>query len=95
MGGSEEVVTSAAQYLARHLDVLADHLGEREYLLEQGFSLPDLLLVTCLDWAIFYGVTLPEPVAAYRDRIAERPAYQRAMQTNYPELFGGLSNGTA
>ena len=61
----------------------------------QGFSLPDLLLMSCLDWAIFYGVELPGAVAAYRDRIAERPAYLKAMQINYPELFGELINGTA
>ncbi len=94
-GASEQVVASAAEYLKRHLSVLSDHLQGREYLMAQGFSLPDLLLTTCLDWAAFYGVELPDVVAAYRDRNAQRSAYQRAMQINYPELFGGLSNGTA
>ncbi len=94
-GASEQVVAAAAGYLGRHLNVLADHLQGNEHLMAQGFSLPDLLLTTCLDWAIFYGVDLPQPVADYRDRIAQRPAYQKAMQINYPDLFGGLSNGTA
>lgn len=94
-GASEEVVRSASVYLEHHLGLLAQHLGGSEYLMEQGFSLPDLLLVSCLDWAIFYGVALPVELVAYRDRIATRPAYEKAMQINYPNLFGGLANGTA
>lgn len=94
-GASEMIVDSAKLYLQRHLKVLDDHLEGRSYLLEQGFSLPDLLLVSCLDWSLFYGVDLPENVSDYRDRIAERPAYTSAIQINYAELFGGLSNGTA
>ena len=94
-GASEEVVAAAAEYLKRHLNVLADHLEGREYLMREGFSLPDLLLTTCLDWAIFYGVELPASIAAYRESIAQRPAYLKAMQINYPDLFGGLNNGTA
>ena len=94
-GASEEVVAAAAEYLKRHLNVLADHLEGREYLMPEGFSIPDLLLTTCLDWAIFYGVELPASIAAYRESIAQRPAYLKAMQINYPELFGGLNNGTA
>ncbi len=94
-GGSKEVVQSAGQYLQRHLRVLEGHLNGREFLMDGGFSLPDLMLVSCLDWALFYGLELPEMLNHYRDRIAERPAYARAMQVNYAELFGGLNNGTA
>ncbi len=54
--------------------------------MDGGFSLPDLMLVSCLDWALFYGLELPETLNHYRDRIAERPAYARAMQVNYAEL---------
>jgi len=94
-GASEQVVAAAEKYLRRHLDVMAEHLENQKYLMEQGFSLPDLLLTTCLDWALFYGLDLPDAVSAYRDRIARRPAYEKAMQINYQNLFGGLSNGTA
>jgi len=94
-GASEQVVAAAEKYLRRHLDVMAEHLENQNYLMSQGFSLPDLLLTTCLDWALFYGVSLPDVVSAYRDRIAQRPAYEKAMQINYPNLFGELNNGTA
>lgn len=94
-GASEEATAAAAAYLKRHLDVISEHLDGREYLMEQGFSLPDLLLVSCLDWALFYGVELPPAVSLYRDGIAGRPAYARAMRSNYPDLFGGIADGTA
>lgn len=94
-GASEEATAAAAGYLKRHLEVLAYHLDDHEYLMDRGFSLPDLLLVSCLDWALFYGVELPSVVAKYRDRIARRPAYEKAMPINYPDLFGGVANGTA
>lgn len=88
-GASEQVCASAAEYLKRQLAVVGEHLQKQDYLIEQGFSLPDLLLTSCLDWALFYQVSLPETVSKYRDRISQRPAYQKAMEINYPDLFGG------
>lgn len=88
-GAAENVVQSAAAYLKRHLDVLADYLKDRDHLMKYGFSLPDILLTSCLDWALFYGVQVPDALQQYRDRIAERPAYQRAMAINYKNLLGG------
>lgn len=72
-GASEATVAAAAGYLKRHLSFLAGHVADNEYLVPQGFSLPDLLLMSCLDWASFYGVDLPGTVAAYRHRLAARP----------------------
>lgn len=94
-GASEQVIASCKAYLERHLTVLAEHLEAHDYLMESAFSLPDLLLMSCLDWAEFYGVSLLEPLKRYQERIALRPAYARAMQINYPELIGGLDSGTA
>ncbi len=94
-GASEQVVNSAKAYLKHHFSVLEVHLVGREFLMEQGFGLADLMLVSCLDWALFYGLELPEALSSYRDHIAARPAYDRAMQINYAELPGGLNNGTA
>ena len=45
----------------------------------------DLLLKTCLDWAAFvYQMPLPDLLVAYSLRVAERPAYAKAMQQNFP-----------
>ena len=88
-GASEQVCASAVEYLKRHFSVLDDHLAKQDYLMNEGFSLPDLLLMSCLDWAFVYNVPMPGAVVAYRERIGQRPAYQKAMQINYPDLFGG------
>ena len=71
------------------MDVLAHHLDGRTALMDMGFGLADIMLVSCLDWAVFYQVGVPQPVIAYRDHIAERAAYKKAMAVNYPKLFGG------
>ncbi len=88
-GPSESVVASAGKYAERHFQVLAEYLEDREYLMDGGFGLPDLLLTSCLDWALFYGVDVPDALQGYRGRIAERPAYQRAMKINYGDMLGG------
>jgi glutathione S-transferase len=93
-GAAPDVVTATKAYLKRHMDVLAAHIDGKQAVLEIGFGLTDIMLVSCLDWAVFYEVDVPEPVLAYRALIAERPAYQKAMAINYPILFGG-GNGPA
>ena len=90
-GASEEVVKSCGAYAERHLGVLAEFLNGKDYLMEEGFGLPDILLVSCLDWAIFYGVAVPTSLQGYKARIAQRPAYQKAMHINYRELMGELN----
>ena len=87
-GGNDEVVASAAAYLQRHLIFLETHLQHHEYIEEQGFGLCDVLLVSCLDWAAHYGIEIPPHVDLYRERIAHRDGYLRAMAINYKELMG-------
>ena len=87
-GGSDEIVESAANYLRRHLTILEPHFHEHEHVQEGGFSVADVLLVSCLDWAQFYGVELPESIAAYRERVAQREAYQKAFAINFKDLLG-------
>lgn len=93
-GAAPDVVKATKAYLKRHMDVLAEHLDQRSTVLDIGFGLSDIMLVSCLDWAVFYEVDVPETVLTYRAHIAERPAYQKAMAINYPKLFGG-QNGSA
>ena len=85
-GGSQEVVQSAKAYAEFHLGVIARSLDGRESVMPDGFGLADVILVSCLDWALFYGVGVPEALCAYRDNIATRPAYQKAMQINFKQL---------
>jgi glutathione S-transferase len=46
----------------------------------------DILLMTCLDWAIVAGITLPKTLTPYRERIVQRPAYQAALAKNFAEV---------
>ena len=49
-----------------------------------GRSSPALtsLMATCLDWALAYGVPLPEPWLAYLERTTARPSHARAVAAN-------------
>ena len=81
-GEAPAAVAAAKAYAERHLAVIADMLDGRASVMD-GFGLADIMLVSCLDWARFYRLDVPEGLLAYRRRIAERPAYQRAMRANY------------
>jgi glutathione S-transferase len=54
------------------------------YILGDRFTAADLLLATCVTWAVRYGVPVSEAVIAYNDRVTAREAYARAVATNAP-----------
>ena len=82
-GDAPEAVRTSADYVRRHFSVLEAHVEKYEYLMPQGFSLADLLLMSCLDWAVAYGIELSPALASYRENIAGRPALQRAILKNF------------
>jgi len=44
--------------------------------------------MSCIDWALAYRIDpLPQAMLDYRQRVARRPTYQRAMRINYPDRF--------
>ncbi|MFO1252303.1 glutathione transferase GstA [Inhella sp.] len=57
-------------------------LAGREYLLDSGFSVADAYLFTVSNWGQLVGVDLAPftHLAAYRARVAARPAVQEAMK---------------
>lgn len=54
------------------------------FLVGDEFGGTDILMTTCLDWAVAYGFELDEPFNVYRERHHERPAYVRAVAANKP-----------
>lgn len=84
-GDAPEVVTQAAEYFKgqfRHVDIA---LGDgRAFLVGDGFTTADILLTTCLSWAIMYGVGISKEAHAYLDRMVAREAYVRASAANTP-----------
>ncbi|MGI9335970.1 MAG: glutathione S-transferase family protein [Gammaproteobacteria bacterium] len=82
--GDAPVANEAAKaYFARMIDSAARLAsGDQAYLLGERFSGVDILMTTCLDWALEYGLALPDRFSSYRTRIIARPAYLRAVESN-------------
>ena len=78
-----EVVNSCRQYLQRHFKVIDKHLEKNQTIMTGGFGIVDILLMSCLDWAIFYEFDLPKNITIYRERISQRAPYTKAMEINY------------
>ncbi len=91
-GEAPAAVEASKEYLHRQFLNLNEHLSGNNYLVAGSFSLADILLMTCLDWATFYGIEIQPKLEMYKQRIAERPAYTRAMSVNYSTEV--LAHGT-
>ena len=84
-GAAPEACVAARAYFERMLNAAALRLEDnRRYLLGEEFSGVDILMTTCLDWAVRYGITLPEAFAAYRARIDDEPTTMLAHHANEP-----------
>lgn len=63
------------------LKTLTDQLERGPYMLGERFSAADVLWGTALNWTTNFGLVPESPVIrAYIDRIAQRPAMQRAAK---------------
>jgi glutathione S-transferase len=84
-GAAPEACAAARGYFSRMVGEIERRLADgRPHLLGDAFSAADVLLVSCLAWAQFTAIPLGEPLVAYRDRIASRPAFAAAMSVNFP-----------
>ena len=82
-GVAPDVVAQAAAYFRQQLRHVEVALSDgRRYLMGESFTSADILLTTCLDWAIAYGVGISDNALPYLERIRSRPAYQSAKQAN-------------
>jgi len=84
-GASDVAVRAAETYFLRSSEEMVARISDgRAHLLGAEFSVADLLLKTCLDWAAFVQIPIPEALGPYSASISARPAYQAAMRKNYP-----------
>jgi glutathione S-transferase len=60
----------------------------REFLMTEGMSVADILLITCLQSAKRRNITMPNYLTDYNDRISQRPAFQKALEINNPKMTG-------
>jgi glutathione S-transferase len=85
-GEAPTAVASAKSYFLHNMEAMAASVGrEHPYVLDDRLSVADILLMTCLDWAVSCGISLPEPWSHYREQVAVRPAYQAALKKNFPQ----------
>lgn len=84
-GEAPAACAAARQYFLRQVAEMERRLADgRPHLLGDAFDAADLLVTTCLDWARFVSIPLSETLSAYRERVARREGYARAMATNFP-----------
>jgi glutathione S-transferase len=84
-GEAPEAVASAKIYFREQIEALEPtFVATGNYLFGEHLSIADMLLATCLDWAVGVDIPLPDPVMAYRERVSRRPAYGVAEYRNDP-----------
>ncbi len=84
-GVAPEVVAQAGEYFRQQLRHVEAALEDgRTYLMGDHFTSADILLTTCLDWAIAYGVGICDNARPYLERMHQRPAYQSSTVANMP-----------
>ena len=82
-GAAPNVVKSCREYLERQFRVIDPYLEKKDSLLDQGFGLADIFLMSCLDWAVYYEFNLPKNITIYKDTISKRKAFKKAMEINF------------
>jgi glutathione S-transferase len=84
-GEAPFAVEGAAEYFCTQLRHAEQALQDgRDFLVGRGFTTADMLLTTCLEWAVDYGVPVTPACLAYAARISTRPAYVAVMAANLP-----------
>ena len=84
-GEAPVAVEAAKTYFLHNLEAMAPRIAHAPYLFGDRLSTADILLASCLEWAALIGMSLPNSLSSYRERIAQRPAFQVAMKKNFPE----------
>lgn len=78
-GATDEAKAAASQILTKRLAYLADGIEGDGFLLGPKFSAADAYLFVILRWCRGNGITMPEPLPAYFERVAALPYVTAAM----------------
>lgn len=85
-GEAPTAVQCAGEYFARQIAVPEAQLTDgRPFLLGDHLTVADIVLTPCINWAIRYEQLVPERLLAYRNRMAQRSAYEAAFAICYPD----------
>lgn len=86
-GEAPAALQAARDGFARQANAAAQRLAKSgPYVLGEHFSGADILFTTCLTGAIRRNIGLPDALHDYLKRVTARPAYQRALQLNQPDV---------
>ena len=80
-GEAPRAVEEARKYFSEQLGAIDGRFGVT--LLPEGFSVADILMTTCLDWAVDEKIALPAKACAYHAGMTARAAYQAARSKAY------------
>ena len=85
IGAAPKAVEAARDYFMENAEAMAPRIAKSgRYLMGDQFCIADILLMTCLDWAVTDRIPLSDTLHGYRSRVAKRPAYQKALERNFP-----------
>ena len=85
-GEAPAAMESAAAYFATQLRHAEQALqGGRPFLVGGRLTTADILLTTCLAWAVIYRVPITAACHAYLERITSRPPYRAGLAANTPK----------
>jgi glutathione S-transferase len=84
-GEAPVAIEAAAAYFKKQMRTVERALeGNPHYILGERFTAADIILSTCVTWAVHYGIPVADSVTAYNARATARPSYAKAEQTNGP-----------
>jgi glutathione S-transferase len=84
-GEAPTAIEASAVYFRKQMRTVERALNtDPNYILGQRFSAADILLSTCITWAMDYGIPMADSVIAYNARVTARPSYAQAQRTNGP-----------
>jgi glutathione S-transferase len=82
-GEAPAAIKSSVAYFHAQMRTVEQALeSSPPFILGERFTAADILLSTCISWAVDYRLTMTEPVLAYNARMTARPAYHKALTTN-------------
>jgi glutathione S-transferase len=84
-GEAPIALESAAEYFATQLRHAEQTLQDgRPFLIGTRLTTADMLLTTCLTWAVNYRVPVTAACLAYMEKITSRPVYHASVEANKP-----------
>lgn len=91
-GDAPAAVVAATAYFQRQVGTVAEALEDgRTWLLGDRFTGADILMTTCLDWAVRYELRLADSLMAYLARATARPGFVAARQANDPKHWAATN----